>query len=76
MSVGPAISPPPKRPKRRKPAPRREAPIRLDRSIVAKVRAVATHRGEEMTGILAGLLRGPVDRLYRKMLADLDTPAE
>ena len=58
---------------RPKKSERDDITVRIDRSIVAKAKLVATWLGIEggVAELLSELLRGPVDRAYGKMLRDI-----
>jgi hypothetical protein len=53
---------------------RKDAITRLDRAVLGKARAVATHRGVKVPALLAEILTGPIDRAYGAMLRELDSP--
>jgi hypothetical protein len=63
--------------KRRESVSRMDALTRIDRAVLGKAKAVATHRGVKLGKLLAEILSGPVDRAYANMLRELDrTPPE
>jgi hypothetical protein len=62
-------------PKQGKASIRRDALTRIDRAVLGKARAVATHRGMKLSTLLAEILSGPIDRAYASMLRELDGPA-
>ncbi len=61
------------RPKGRpKTSERDDATTRLDRALIGKAKAVATHRGISTGELLSELVRGPLDKAYAAMLRELE----
>jgi hypothetical protein len=51
---------------------REDVTVKLERSIAAKVKLIAAHRGVPMAELLSDLLRNPTNQAYAKMLRELE----
>ncbi len=51
---------------------RDDVAVKLDRAVVGKAKAVATHLGISVAECLSDLAKGPVDKAYAQMLRDLE----
>jgi hypothetical protein len=51
---------------------RDDVSVKLDRAVVGKARAVATHEGTTLAEFLTEMVRGQVDRKYAQMLRELE----
>jgi hypothetical protein len=50
---------------------RDDVAVKLDRVVVGKARAVATHKGVPLAEVLTELLKGPVDKAYLAVIKEL-----
>jgi hypothetical protein len=55
---------------------RDDVPVKIDRALAYKLKAIATHKGVPLAAILSELAEGPVDRAYLRMLKDLESKGE
>ena len=46
--------------------------VKINRAIVGKARAVATHKGVTLAELLSDVLQVPIDRAYAAMLRELE----
>lgn len=53
---------------------RNDQSVKVDRSVVGKAKAVATHRGITVAELISEMLRAPIDKAYAQMLRELDAP--
>lgn len=51
---------------------REDTPIKIDRPLAAKVKAIATHRGTGSAEVLSELARVAIDREYARVLRELE----
>lgn len=60
------------RPRGRPKGNRDDVTVKIDRVLASRARAVASHRGVPLNELLTGLLKGPVDRAFLRMLRDME----
>lgn len=51
---------------------RNESPVRLDRTLTSRAKAIAAYRGVPVAEILSELVRGPLDKAYAQMLREME----
>lgn len=57
---------------RPKSSERDDVTVKVDRSLVAKAKLIAAHRGTSVAEMFSEMLQNPVDRAYVAMLRDLE----
>lgn len=55
---------------------RNDVAVKIDRAVASKAKAVAQHLGVSVAEVITDAARVPVDRLYAKMLRDLENSTE